>query len=539
MKRFVVFVLALVCFIMTLSEGNEVFASTHVITETRCAVQGDNINQLQNAKIESRKTVEELVKDGTYMLRASFAFYKGSVARSKITSITFSRTAPSSYDESWNANLADTSAIKGYRKGTKVYIVGKHIYANTRSSGMFAGYNRYGQAFWSGLKEINGLELLNTSYVDDMDTMFAYGQFTELPGIENWDVSSVTDMKMMFAYCTQLTSLDVANWDVSSVEEFSGMFQGNSNAGDMKLQTLDVSRWDTSSAEDMSHVFYGCSKLTEIAVDNWDVSKVTTFSHMFADCYALQNLNLTKWETLSVKSFDAFLNDCRSLTEIDVSGLDTKTCTQFSQMFEACTNLEKIIGLETWDVSNASNYAFSETFHCCTNLKEANISKWKAAPDNTARMFKSCKSLETIDLTGLNMKDIETTTEMFAGCAQLKNVRFNGSAPAFAQDAFSGVTATAYYPTNDASWNQDVCKNYGGKITWTPYNMQELNKLPGDINGDGKVNNKDATRLFQYLSGWTVLVEETSLDVNGDGKINNKDATRLFQYLSGWEVAIY
>lgn len=62
---------------------------------------------------------------------------------------------------------------------------------------------------------------------------------------------------------------------------------------------------------------------------------------------------------------------------------------------------------------------------------------------------------------------------------------------------------------------------------------------PGDVNGDGKVNNKDATRLMQYLSAWEVFVNEPCLDTNGDGKVNNKDATRLMQYLASWDVELH
>ena len=71
-----------------------------------------------------------------------------------------------------------------------------------------------------------------------------------------------------------------------------------------------------------------------------------------------------------------------------------------------------------------------------------------------------------------------------------------------------------------------------GGVTVTDY-------IKGDINGDGKVNNRDAARLMQHLAGWDVEYEKAALDVNGDGKVNNRDAARLLQYLAGWDVEIH
>ena len=62
--------------------------------------------------------------------------------------------------------------------------------------------------------------------------------------------------------------------------------------------------------------------------------------------------------------------------------------------------------------------------------------------------------------------------------------------------------------------------------------------IPGDVNGDGKVNMKDIVFLQQYINGWSVNLRVEFGDVNGDKKVNMKDIVLLQQFLNGWEVVL-
>ena len=62
--------------------------------------------------------------------------------------------------------------------------------------------------------------------------------------------------------------------------------------------------------------------------------------------------------------------------------------------------------------------------------------------------------------------------------------------------------------------------------------------IPGDINGDGKVNMKDYAQFQRSLNNWDVAIEESAADINKDGKINMKDYALLQQYLNGWDVVL-
>lgn len=57
------------------------------------------------------------------------------------------------------------------------------------------------------------------------------------------------------------------------------------------------------------------------------------------------------------------------------------------------------------------------------------------------------------------------------------------------------------------------------------------NGVPGDVNGDGKVDTSDYDRLASYLVGDEVTIVALNADLNGDGKVTDADAVRLLQQL--------
>jgi len=62
--------------------------------------------------------------------------------------------------------------------------------------------------------------------------------------------------------------------------------------------------------------------------------------------------------------------------------------------------------------------------------------------------------------------------------------------------------------------------------------------LYGDVDGNGKINNRDLGVLQQFLNGGSVSVDEVAADVDDNGKINNRDLGRLQQYLNGYDVTL-
>ncbi len=77
-----------------------------------------------------------------------------------------------------------------------------------------------------------------------------------------------------------------------------------------------------------------------------------------------------------------------------------------------------------------------------------------------------------------------------------------------------------------------------GVFTFKIEEKQTSDRVPGDVNGDGKVNSRDALSIIKYASGQDVNINLNNADVNADGKINSRDALAIMKYASGQDVEL-
>lgn len=83
----------------------------------------------------------------------------------------------------------------------------------------------------------------------------------------------------------------------------------------------------------------------------------------------------------------------------------------------------------------------------------------------------------------------------------------------------------------DQNYDNVAFRIENGTVTVVEY-------TPGDVNNDGKINNKDLGMLQQYVNEWEISLTEAAADCNSDGRINNKDLGLLQQYVNEWDVTL-
>ena len=240
-------------------------------------------------------------------------------------------------------------------------------------------------------------------------------------------------------------------------------------------------------------VFSNCDNLTTI---NFGAGLVETGIEVFSNCEVLTAVTLPQCDVDYGRSF---FSGCSNLVSVTIP--DTQT-TLSETMFRNCKKLTQIhlpdsiteIGSKAFEGSGLTGIEIPESvttmkrgvFYNCDSLTEVEIPGSLA--EISPEMFYSCDNLTTVIfnkgttemsyeiLRGCgNVQEItipSTVTSLvrtFEGAIGLKTVTFLGNAPEMNSQTFYGITVTAYYPADNATWTEEVMQDYGGTITWVPY----------------------------------------------------------------------
>ena len=318
------------------------------------------------------------------------------------------------------------------------------------------------------LKNIEGLEYLNTNEVTDMSQMFK--ACYSLPNIDltHFNTDKVTEMDQMFYACWSLTTLDLSEFNTSSVATMYQMFMSCNS-----LQTVYVNcNFTTENCNDNDNqMFAQCAKLagatecdgtsdigtnranyvdgylTDIAYARWsDDGKTLTFysnhdrqSGDFGVLHSgypswLDDEN-ERYATATHVVFDESFSNARptscgywfasfqSLEGIEgIEHLNTSETTSMEGMFYGCVvkNNMDLSAHNTSKVKNMSNMFYNAQIPSVSlsGLDCSEVTDMEA-------MFMNAR-ISQIDLTGLRTSKLTSMGSMFEGCQIKDNLDLSG-----------------------------------------------------------------------------------------------------------------
>ena len=314
-------------------------------------------------------------------------------------------------------------------------------------------------AYWffgaSHVKEINGIENLNTTNVRDMNYMFASCQSLECLNLSNMVTYRVLGMHSMFKDCNQLSTIYVGDhWNTDNLLNNDGIFDGCNSLIGYKGTSYNASYVDKAYAivdggtecpgylTPMSRGYALFDETTGTLTFKYGVMPKRAYydstekNYIYrADRISRAGTVGTYWHHNKIKhvvfeeSFSAarpkstaewFFNNTTITSIVGLEYLNTSEVEDMGCMFYNCS------GLKDLDVShfNTSNVRSMDClFYGCSNLTSLDVSKFKMdSVITTNAMFYNCKSLQNLDVSHFATQNVDNMSFMFAYCSGLTSL---------------------------------------------------------------------------------------------------------------------
>jgi len=281
----------------------------------------------------------------------------------------------------------------------------------------------------TNLKDISGLEYLNTSEVTQMTRMFADCSSLQELDLRSFDVKKVYEMTGMFANCTSLSTIHCNDdWSMENVTASGDMFEGCSslNGYDPSNTGVGYARPNTDEAPGYFETQKGFAALwcegnsTLYLTDKglmhrYDNQRVT---RAWFDAYKSaegDELEAARW-TYHERAEDYIADKC---TKVVFDGDISFSSYRTTGLFEGFAQLSTIEGIANLNTVNV--YDMSSMFSGCSSLTELDLSKFALGNIvSLSKMFYGCTNLKTIySQSDWSDISVESSDDMFTGCSSL------------------------------------------------------------------------------------------------------------------------
>ena len=213
-------------------------------------------------------------------------------------------------------------------------------------------------------------------------------------------------------------------------------------------------------------VFRNCDALEEVYVP---ASVVTLGAAVFSNCKSLKNITVAEGNP-SYADVDGVLFSkdlkqlhCYPAGRAGAYAIPEGTETVVYGSFCEAVKLTNVTFPDS--VKTIDRYAFT----WCHSLTDVVIGDGVETIGDYG--FGNCDNLRSVHL-GSSIRELEGAFRYFSmsGTSKLKTVYFTGNAPVMDKYTFyKDITATCYYPAGNKTWTEEVLQNYGGILTWVPF----------------------------------------------------------------------
>ena len=140
---------------------------------------------------------------------------------------------------------------------------------------------------------------------------------------------------------------------------------------------------------------------------------VSGYNTMFQRCTGITDLDLTYFDTSNVgKSMQDLFLGCTSLITANISNFDVNKVENINSLFNSCRSLESV-DMSNWKNTSRITSA-TNVFKNCEKLTDIVLPKFSSLI-TIQRMFYGCKSLRTIDMSGIYLDNSATVAEALSG----------------------------------------------------------------------------------------------------------------------------